>query len=327
MSRVRDNIDMYRRLCVECGTCRKVCPSYRHGGCDPLAVMLGDNSNVFDCVGCGNCTRACHHTNPKIVMLAAYSIVLDMPVSQAFLDTGYTRYPSDDAPGADLEPTWTGDDVYVMPGCVAKCVVPYVVYATSSAMGHMGVGACELPGFTCCMYPVQFGTMQDEERIGYITRMGETAGGRTMVNLCGGCTEIMSRHGVECQHLIPFLHSMMDALPRAEKPLKVSVEPGCAAVEHMDEMVEVVERMGFEHVGNEPGCCGKNSRNTAAALMAERQSAAADADLVVVGCPMCQSKYDSVPGGKPVVYLTELVAAAFGDRRSLGCHTIPVPEF
>ena len=54
---------------------------------------------------------------------------------------------------------------------------------------------------------------------------------------------------------------------------------------------------------------------------------AADADLVVVGCPMCQSKYDSVPGGKPVVYLTELVAAAFGDRRSLGCHTIPVPEF
>ena len=59
MSRVRDNIDMYRRLCVECGTCREVCPSYRHGGCDPLAVMLGDNSKVFDCIGCGRCEASC----------------------------------------------------------------------------------------------------------------------------------------------------------------------------------------------------------------------------------------------------------------------------
>ena len=265
----------------------------------------------------------CPRTNPAIVMKDLIARDGGIHVSKVFRETGYAMPAAEQT----LEPAWSGDGIYVMPGCVAKCVVPYVVYATSSAMGHMGVGACELPGFTCCMYPVQFGTMQDEERIGYITRMGETAGGRTMVNLCGGCTEIMSRHGVECQHLIPFLHSRMDALPRAEKPLKVSVEPGCAAVEHMDEMVEVVERMGFEHVGNEPGCCGKNSRNTAAALMAERQSAAADADLVVVGCPMCQSKYDSVPGGKPVVYLAELVAAAFGDRRSLGCHTIPVPEF
>ena len=124
MSRVRDNIDMYRRLCGECGTCREVCPSYRHGGCDPLAVMLGDNSKVFDCIGCGSCSRACEHTNPKIVMLAAYSIVLTTPVSQAFLCTGLSRYRDQEAPGADLKPVWEGDEVYVMPGSVAECGVP-----------------------------------------------------------------------------------------------------------------------------------------------------------------------------------------------------------
>ena len=51
------------------------------------------------------------------------------------------------------------------------------------------------------------------------------------------------------------------------------------------------------------------------------------ADAIIVGCPMCQSKYDAVPGGKPVMHLAELVAAALGNRRSLECHTIPVPEF
>lgn len=327
MSRVRDNIDMYRRLCVECGICREVCPSYNHGGCDPLAVMRGEYRRVFDCVGCGSCSRACEHTNPKIVMMAAYSIVLDTPVSQAFLDTGYSRYPAADAPGADLEPVWDGEEVCVMPGCVAKCVVPYVVYAASSGLRSMGAKACELPDFTCCMYPIQFGTMQDEERVGYIRRMGETAGGREIVNLCGGCTEIMNRHGVECGHLIPFLHDRLDSLPRIEGHLKVSVEPGCAAVEHADEMTDIVMAMGCEPVGNEPGCCGKNSRNVAKPLMDERQEAAREADVIVVGCPMCQSKYDSVPGGKPVMHLAELLAAAFGDRRSLECHTIPVPDF
>ena len=327
MSRVRDNIDMYRRLCVECGTCREVCPSYNHGGCDPLAVMRGEYRRVFDCVGCGSCSRACEHTNPKIVMMAAYSIVLDTPVSQAFLDTGYSRYPAADAPGADLEPVWDGEEVCVMPGCVAKCVVPYVVYAASSGLRGMGAKACELPDFTCCMYPIQFGTMQDEERVGYIRRMGETAGEREIINLCGGCTEIMNRHGVECRHLIPFLHDKLDSLPRIKGRLKVSVEPGCAAVEHADEMTDIVRAMGCEPVGNEPGCCGKNSRNVAKPLMDERQEAARDADVIVVGCPMCQSKYDSVPGGKPVMHLAELLAAAFGDRRSLECHTIPVPDF
>ena len=61
--------------------------------------------------------------------------------------------------------------------------------------------------------------------------------------------------------------------------------------------------------------------------MRERQEAASDADAIVVGCPMCQAKYDAFPEGKPVMYLAELVAAAFGDRTSLACHRIPVPDF
>ena len=58
----------------------------------------------------------------------------------------------------------------------------------------------------------------------------------------------------------------------------------------------------------------------------EKQKAAEDADVIVVGCPMCYTRYDSWPEGKPVVYIMELVAMAFGDRRSLGYHNIPVPE-
>ena len=49
-----------------------------------------------------------------------------------------------------------------------------------------------------------------------------------------------------------------------------------------------------------------------------------DADIIVVGCPMCYTRYDAWPEGKPVVYIMELVAMAFGDTRSLGYHRIPV---
>lgn len=325
MDPAADKLDVLRSMCVGCGACRDACPSYRHGGCDPLEVMNGNLRKVFDCVGCGSCERVCGHTHPKEAMLAAYSIVLDMNVSQAFLDTGLAKYPEEDAPGMDLEPVWTGDDVYVMPGCTAKCVVPYVVYATSSAMMHMGERASELPDFTCCMYPVQFGRMDDTERKSYRMKMSDTAGGRELVMLCPGCSEIMRRDSISCEHIIEFLHGRMDALPSYGKGIKVSIEPGCAALEHFGKMVDVVEAMGFEWIGNEPGCCGKNSRNVAAPLMSERQSAASDADIIVAGCPMCVSKYDSVPGGKPVAYISELVAAGFGDTGSLRCHIIPVP--
>ncbi len=326
MTLIRDNLDRFRSLCVGCGACTEACPSHRHGGCDPQAVMEGDLKKVFGCVGCGFCSRACEQgCEPKLVMLAAYSLLLNVPVSQAFLDTGLSRYVTEGAPGTDLEPVWTGDDVYVMPGCVAKCEVPYVEYAASAAMKGMGVRASELPDFKCCMYPIQFGTMDDEERKGYLIGMGETAGGRELVTLCGGCDEAFGMVGVESEHLIAFLHRRLSALPKVPVPLRVSVEPGCAAIGLSEDMLDVVRAMGCIPMGNEPGCCGKGNRNVGAPLMAERQEAAKDADVIVVGCPMCQKQYDSVPGGKPSMHIAELVAWACGDSESLRRHTIPVP--
>lgn len=326
MTRIRDNLDEFRSKCIGCGACTDACPSHRHGGCDPQAVMEGDLEKVFGCVGCGYCSRACERgCQPKLVMLATYSLLLDIPVSQAFKDSGLSRYVSEDAPGSDLKPVWTGDDVYVMPGCVAKCEVPYVEYAASSALRGMGFAASELPDLKCCMYPIQFGTMEDEERKGYLLGMGKTAGGRTMVSLCGGCDEAFGMVGVDSIHLIGFLHEHMDRLPRLDVPLEVAVEPGCAAIGYRDQMVEVVRAMGCVPVMYEPGCCGKGNRNVGEALMAERQDAAADADVIVVGCPMCQKQYDAVPGGRPSMHLAELVAWAFGDTASLERHAIPAP--
>ena len=158
-------------------------------------------------------------------------------------------------------------------------------------MKGMGVRASELPDFKCCMYPIQFGTMDDEERKGYLIGMGETAGGRELVTLCGGCDEAFGMVGVESEHLIAFLHRRLSALPKVPVPLRVSVEPGCAAIGLSEDMLDVVRAMGCIPVGNEPGCCGKGNRNVGAPLMAERQEAAKDADVIVVGCPMCQKQY------------------------------------
>ena len=323
--RTRDHLNEYRNRCVECGKCRNVCPSYRNGGCDPLAVMKGDYSKVWDCVGCGNCTRACGFTDPKTVMLAVYSINIDRPVSQCFRETGMSR-PIEDLPArTEFPPEWTGDDLYVMPGCIVNCLAPHLESASASALRDMGVRASELPGHTCCMYPIQFGVMTDSEREDYRQRMAVNADGKGILTLCAGCSELMVRSEINCEHVIPFLHRNIGKLPKMERPLKVSVEPGCSSFENTSMMTEVVRALGCEPIGNTPGCCGKASRKVAAPLMTERQKAAEDADVIVVGCPMCYTRYDAWPEGKPVVYIMELVAMAFGDTRSLGYHRIPVP--
>ena len=77
-------------------------------------------------------------------------------------------------------------------------------------------------------------------------------------------------------------------------------------------------------IGNQMGCCGKNT-DVAGSLVAERMEECAKADVIVVGCPMCLVKYDALPEGKPVVHISELVAMASGDKKSLGYHTVPIP--
>ena len=176
------------------------------------------------------------------------------------------------------------------------------------------------------MYPIQFGVMTDAERENYRQGMAGNADGRRILTLCAGCSELMVKSKIDCEHVIPFLHRNIDKLPKMDRPLKVSVEPGCSSFENASLMTDVVRALGCEPIGNEPGCCGKASRKVAEPLMKERQKAAEDADVIVVGCPMCYTRYDSWPEGKPVVYIMELVAMAFGDRRSLDYHNIPVPE-
>ncbi|MGN0098696.1 MAG: hypothetical protein ACI38Y_05160 [Candidatus Methanomethylophilaceae archaeon] len=52
--------------------------------------------------------------------------------------------------------------------------------------------------------------------------------------------------------------------------------------------------MGNTDIGNRMGCCGK-STDVAGPLMEECMQECADADIVIVGCPMCLVKYDALP--------------------------------
>ncbi len=209
----------------------------------------------------------------------------------------------------------------VMPGCVTKAKVPYVIYAASVAFGAMGVRAGELPGNTCCMHPTQFREMTEMERRSYRTDMGRTAGDRPLVTLCAGCSQELQRSSVEAEHIIAFLHDRIGSLPRLASPIKVGIEPGCSAMDLRNEMREVVEAMGCEVVNTTMGCCGKNTP-VAGPLMEEREAECAGADWIIVGCPMCQVKFDSHPDGIPAMHIAELVAMAAGDTESLRHHII-----
>ena len=300
---LNDEIERLRTKCIGCGKCSKVCPSLKHGGIDPMEVMMGGEADMSTCISCGNCSAVCRRTDPMAVMQDIIALERDIHVSQAFRDTGYAMTPVEQVP----EPVWTGDDVMVMPGCVTKAKVPYVIYAASVAFGAMGTKAGELPGNTCCMHPTQFREMTEPERRSYRFEMGRTAGDRELVTLCAGCAQELQKSS--------------DALPKLDASLKVGIEPGCAAMDLRKEMREVVEAMGCEVVNTSMGCCGKNT-TVAGPLMDEREAECAGADWIVVGCPMCQVKFDAYPDGIPSMHISELVAMAAGDTESLRHHRI-----
>ena len=85
--------------------------------------------------------------------------------------------------------------------------------------------------------------------------------------------------------------------------------------------VRRAEAMGCEVVNTSMGCCGKNT-TVAGPLMDEREAECAGADWIVVGCPMCQVKFDAYPDGIPSMHISELVAMAAGDTESLRHHRI-----
>ncbi len=318
MDRIMEEVERLRSKCVMCGRCSSVCPSLRHGGCDPAAVMSGDDDLVLQCIGCGNCSRICRKTDPFRVMQDLICVKKGIRLSDAFAETSYS-VPAQAV--ADLVPRWSGEGVDVMPGCMVRCKVPYVEYAASAALESMGIAARELPGNTCCMHPIQFRNMTGDERDAYKKKMELSAGGKPFVTLCAGCSEELSESGVKTEHMIPFLYENLDKLPSFENPPRIALEPGCSASADMDKMRTIAEKMGCVVTNSSWGCCGKYSP-VSESLMREREEECSGADLIVVGCPMCLIRYDDFPGGLPAVHICELVAMASGDFSTLDRHKI-----
>jgi len=323
MTFIDDEIERLRQMCISCGKCSRACPSLKHGGLDPLEIMMGSEDGIELCIGCGTCSQVCHRTDPATVMKDLQCLMMGIHVSQTFLDTGYAMPSSDHPASKELVPPWTGDDVVIMPGCIVECKIPFIKYATAAGLGSMGIPSKELENNTCCMHPVQFREMHETERRQYKSAMGRTASGRTITTLCAGCSDELHGSGIDAEHIISLLHRNMDRLPRFDSPLKVALEPGCSAMPLKKQMEEIVVRTGCESVGKGMGCCGKNI-SLAKVMMEEREKECRDADVIVVGCPMCFLKYDGQPGGKPVVHISELVAMAAGKTESLRYHSIPV---
>ena len=58
MGYIEDEIDRLRLRCIGCGKCSRVCPSLKHGGCDPMEMMIGGDEGIEHCIACGNCSKA-----------------------------------------------------------------------------------------------------------------------------------------------------------------------------------------------------------------------------------------------------------------------------
>lgn len=313
-------VDRIKRSCILCGKCTAACPSFAHGGIDPMEIMAGGEEGLDQCIVCGTCSRVCHRSDPFSVVRYLKVIQDGIHVSDVFRETGFIRPMATDK---GIEPEWTGDDVRVMVGCVVGSMAPFIEYAASKAMNVLGVGASRLPGEKCCLHPIQFMEMSEHERRAIKKEMCDTADGRGIVTLCAGCSEELEPVDPGVRHIITFLHEHIDDLPRFRNNVKVGMEPGCSAMHLSKEMGAVLERMNCTVVNHTRGCCGKNVP-VSVPLMEEREAECAGADVIVVGCPMCFVKFDSQENGIPVVHLAELVAAAAGHPESLGFHRIPV---
>lgn len=313
-----EEIDQMRKKCIGCKRCVVKCPSFKHGGCNPFNLVNGIDTNVQYCIGCGNCSTVCEHLDPAKLIQKLIFILKDKKLPDCVSETGYIllkntmNYP---------EPQWTGDDVSVMPGCIVACKAPFIEYATSIALKKMGIKAQEIPKSACCTHPVVFRSFSDEKCIDIIDEMSNSAKNSDIITLCGGCSYEFTKTGHDAQHLIHFFYTNIDRLPTTIRSLKVALEPGCAAMPLLDEMVAIIKHMGFEYVENEAGCCGK-SIEMASKMMKNRIDASKDADVIVVGCPMCFLKYDSTIEGKPVMHIGELVSFAFGNSESMEYHNI-----
>lgn len=316
-------IDSLISKCIQCGACDDVCPSKRHGGCIPSAIMAGDPVNLRACICCGRCTDVCPETDPKLVIMALKADMLNLRKPEQFDECGYVTTQCGPEMYEGLSEVPEGDDVYVMPGCVAKRRVPFVVYSARKALELIGKGNRELPGNKCCTHPLVFALEPEEEKELIMKEMGEASGGREAVTLCGSCTLELHRKGVEFPHISTYLaHHVSELRKLPGASLKVSVEPGCSTEHFYEDFCSVVRACGCEIVNKTCGCCGKGIPGVQEGLAVERQEESKDADVIVIGCPNCFTAYDKTEGGKPVLYLTELVCLAAGDSTTQRYHRI-----
>lgn len=309
--------------CISCGKCTPQCPSARHGGIDPHEVMMIGEGDFSQCIECGTCSRVCRRTDPFTVIKALASIERCSEYTDIYRKTGFCMPMEEHPSRTELEPEWDGGDVSILPGCVVKCRVPFLEAASCTAVKAVGKTVSELEGAGCCLRPSMFSDIPDLQRHDMLSSMASKAGGGELVTLCAGCTEELAKSSVDSKNIITFLHDNIENLPRFERPFKVAVEPGCNAMAYRKELEEVVEAMGLEAIGNSVGCCGRDT-DVSVPLMEERMRECSGSSLIVVGCPRCFAKYDAQEGGRPVAFISELVAMAAGDLRTLRYHDIPV---
>jgi heterodisulfide reductase subunit B/Pyruvate/2-oxoacid:ferredoxin oxidoreductase delta subunit len=324
MVEIPEGIKKLMSECIGCGQCETVCPSFAEGGCDPRAVMQGEDGNIRQCIGCGRCSRICPNTDPWNVMMAVRCAALGLKPSKVYDETGLTmrRLQSPSREESDL--LLDGEDVRLMSGCTVEALIPFLKTASAVSLRALGIGCSALPDGSCCTYPVHFRAWSDEERDSKKKEISSTAGGMPIVTICPGCATELSQSGADARHVIHLFHDNLDKIRALHGVrMKVAIQPGCHEHEFGGELEEVIRACGAEPIGNRTGCCGKNVKGIADAIMAKRESDMEGADAVIVACPFCFNVYDAYPDGVPVMHITELVALAAGDSRTLGYHKIP----
>ncbi len=317
----RKDIADLMSLCVGCGKCRTVCQSYAHGGCDPKSVMQGDISKAKGCLTCGLCNDVCEHTVPKRVMMYAACIANDVKISEVYYKTGYNLPPAEG--GTVPVPSYRNDSPDVlMPGCLTVSSAPFLEYSAAKALESIGINVKRFDG-GCCVYPIPFRSMDDDERNNIKRSKVKDLRGR-MYNICPGCRDEMSSV-CNTEHIIEPLHENIGKIRKLPGvKLRVASMPGCG-LRHQKKMFDdIAEACGCEIIETKQGCCGKAVPRISEEIMKERQESMKDADAVIVGCPSCFARYDGYKNGIPVLYIAELVCLASGDKTTVGLHRNPI---
>ena len=253
----------------------------------------------------------------KVMKMVRY-LAFDGKFGDNYERYGFTMPPSAmEVP----QPEWNGNDILVMSGCVVKGIAPYLTNATVSALRSMGFSCNQVCKEKCCLRPPMFAYIPDDEKVKAREKMVCPFHSDELLCLCTGCAAEMSVIKERNTGTIDFLYENMDRLPRTKEPLRLAIQTGCEVSGKRGQLTEIVERMGYVDVGNPMGCCGKDTK-IAKDLMADREKECQDADAILAVCPKCFTEYDSYEGGRPVIFIMELVAMAFGDRSTLGFHRI-----